>query len=378
MIIFQLVNFRFSLFKKDKDIMIRCLLLLLYCTAVDAAHFNGGTITWQPVDPYNNSSSVTMTIVQTYWWSYPTIQCANDVPITTSGRANQGSNLTCVADCSTSGGYSSAPVKTLTDCISVSSSLGMMTSQRSVNITLTAGAYFYLAYVGNAWVALGYPSNSGLQWSILTFIDLRMRPDGFINTPPVVSIVSPQFVIVNRTTQIEITVSDVNVGDDVRCRWSIYTNGYRRRRQVNEDLYHASTTVKNRKPISDKESVLIRKKRGKCPPRCTVSNCALGCLCSCPMCLGTTCSGLECTQTSCLPGTTTVDTPATLKPTSSYPVRQAIDECGGICYPSSMPNGTNLTGCTLSFTGLVPGTWYAAAIQVSEMYILMESIHFSE
>jgi len=96
------------------------------------------------------------------------------------------------------------------------------------------------------------------------------------------------------------------------------------------------------------------------------------------MCLGTTCSGLECTQTSCLPGTTTVDTPATLKPTSSYPVRQAIDECGGICYPSSMPNGTNLTGCILSFTGLVPGTWYAAAIQVSEMYILMESIHFSE
>ena len=51
--------------------------------------------------------------------------------------------------------------------------------------------------------------------------------------------------------------------------------------------------------------------------------------------------------------------------TSSYPHRQAIDECGGICYPSSVPNGTTLSNCTLSFQGLVPGTWYAIAIQVN-------------
>ena len=51
--------------------------------------------------------------------------------------------------------------------------------------------------------------------------------------------------------------------------------------------------------------------------------------------------------------------------TSSYPHRQAIDECGGICYPSSVPNGTSLSNCTLSFKGLVPNTWYAIALQVS-------------
>jgi hypothetical protein len=54
-----------------------------------------------------------------------------------------------------------------------------------------------------------------------------------------------------------------------------------------------------------------------------------------------------------------------LQPTSSYPNRQPIDECGGICYPSSVPNGTSLSNCTLSFDGLVPNTWYAVAIQVS-------------
>jgi hypothetical protein len=62
--------------------------------------------------------------------------------------------------------------------------------------------------------------------------------------------------------------------------------------------------------------------------------------------------------------TTTIDTPGTLKSTSSYPNRQALDECGGICYPGSLPNGTSLSNCTITFTGLKAGAWYAVAIQV--------------
>jgi hypothetical protein len=107
----------------------------------------------------------------------------------------------------------------------------MMTSQRAKNITLDAGAYFYVSYMGSAWVALNDPSVGGLQWSITSLIDLRMRPDGFINTPPVANVVSPQYAMVNQTTQIQIPVSDANPGDDVRCRWSTYTPGYRRRRR---------------------------------------------------------------------------------------------------------------------------------------------------
>jgi len=50
-------------------------------------------------------------------------------------------------------------------------------------------------------------------------IDLRFRPDGIINTLPTARVVSLQYAIVNRTTTITIPVSDVNSGDDVRCRW---------------------------------------------------------------------------------------------------------------------------------------------------------------
>ncbi len=359
------------LFSKEKNnTMIHYLFLLFSAIAIDALHFNGGTIRWVPTDPYDNSSSITITIMQSYWWTYPAIKCANNVPISSTGRQN--SNLSCVVDCSTDGGYSTHPIDILTDCISVSTSLGILTSQRSVNTTLTSGAHFYLAFVGSAWRALNDPPQSGLEWSILTFIDLRMRPDGFINTPPVASVVSPQYVIVNRTTQIQIAVSDVNAGDDVRCRWSTYTSGYRRRRRLNQEEYTNQEPVAQAyNPVAEKgENILIRKNRTP-PSPCAVNKCGSlcsnGCPCSCAICVGTDCNGVFCTTYSnCLP-TTTSETPGTLKSTSSYPQRQAIDECGSICYPGSMPNGTSLSNCTLSFTGLIPGTWYAATIQVNAL-----------
>ena len=193
------------------------LVLLLSSIFVDAAHFNGGTITWAPIDINSNSSPVAITITQTYSWSYPLITCTTNVPVT-SGRLNV--NLTCIANCSTDGGYSSAPIDILTDCISYSSTLGMMTSERTTNITLNIGAYFYIAYKDSAWRSL-YNTTSSLDWSVSTLIDLRVRDDGIVNTPPVANVLSPQYVIVNTTNLIDIPVTDVNVGDDVRCRWAV-------------------------------------------------------------------------------------------------------------------------------------------------------------
>jgi hypothetical protein len=212
--------FRFSYLNGNDKRMFCYLFLLLYGIVIDAMHFNGGSIRWTPVDPSNNSSSVTITIVQSYWWTYPTMKCATNVPISTPAYIAGNLPLTCIANCSTDGGYSTNPVNILTDCSSASSALGMMTSERSVNIALTSGAQFYLAYQSNAWRSLNNPPISPGAWSIVSYIDLQMRPDGFINTPPDARVVSPQFVIVNRTAQIQIIAFDVNTGDDLRCRWS--------------------------------------------------------------------------------------------------------------------------------------------------------------
>ncbi|CAF3195014.1 unnamed protein product [Rotaria sp. Silwood2] len=330
------------------------LVSLLSPIEIGGKHFNGGTIRWKPIDPYNNSSSVPIAITQSYSWTYPTITCANNVPISTSGRSSANANLTCITDCSTDGGYSTHPVDILTDCVSASSSLGIMSSQ---------------PYQGSAWAPLGSPPKSGSYWSISCYIDLRMRADGLINSPPEANIISPQYVIVNTTTQIQIPVSDVNAGDDLRCRWSAYIPGYRRRRQADqgENRRSQSEDEVHENMSAEKSVAQIRKKRGFKCSWCS-STCSYGCCCKSSACAGTLCSNWYCTiNPTCPDITTTTETPGTLPTTISYANRQAIDECGGICYPSSVPNGTTLSSnCTLTFTGLIPNTWYAISLQVED------------
>ena len=369
--------------------MIR-VLLLLFCPIIliHGLHFNGGTIRWEPVNPHTNSSPVEITLIQTYGWTYPTILCTNNVPILTPGRGTLNKNLTCMADCATDGGYSTKPVNILTDCVSSSAALGMMTSSRSVNISLNASAHFYLSYQDSAWTALNSPPVGGQYWSITAFIDLRLRPDGFINTPPDVAIASPQYVIVNQTTQIQIPVSDVNAGDTVRCRWSAVIPGYRRRREANQvGVLHDEPAFNTHHNFMVNKSMVHGRERWRrsyyggysgyggsgIPNWCTgycASQCLNWCPCNCSSCAGTTCTGTSCNApySFCPVGTTTPETPGTLPTTSLYPHRQAIDECGGICYPGSVPSGTTLSNCTLSFKGLVPNTWYAVAVQVSESF----------
>ena len=247
--------------------MIRSFLVFLSCCVlIKSRHFNGGIIEWAPIYPNRNASVVPITITQSYFWTANIMNCFVDVPITTIGRSGENANLTCVSNCSTDGGYSLSPINILTDCQKINTLVNTMSSQRSVSINLTADAHLRIAYAAGDWVALNYPLINNSKWSMVCSIDLRPRLDGLINTPPIASIISPQYAIVNRTTSITIGISDVNVGDDVRCRWAIKND--------------------------------------------------------------------------------------------------TIDECADVCYPSSVPNGTYLSGCTISFIGYVLNTWYAIAIQV--------------
>jgi hypothetical protein len=205
------------------------LLILIWTNAFEASHFNGGTITWAPVYPNTNSSSILITITQTYSYVYPKVNCTPNIP--TSGI---GVNLTCVGNCTTQNGYSNSPISVLTDCTSFSPSLDLIFSQRSVNISLNVSTYFWIGYTGIYWRNLTIGGSSA-GWSIVSLIDLIRRPDGIINTPPVAQITSPQYVIVNRTTIITISVSDVNAGDDLRCRWS-QQNRYCKEKKI--DNFH--------------------------------------------------------------------------------------------------------------------------------------------
>jgi hypothetical protein len=212
--------------------IILLVIIVVFSITIKGTHFNGGTIFWAPVDPYTNASTVVITITQTYAWVLSHVHCDVDVPISTTTWISDNVNLICIDNCSNDGGYSARPLDILTDCISSSSSLDMMTSQRSKNVTLTVGAYFTIVYTHGYWRALdnSYGVVGGL-WSIASLINLRRRSDGILNTPPVSSLVSPQFAIVNRTTRIKIPVYDDNISDDIRCRWA----------QNNRYIFHSYT-----------------------------------------------------------------------------------------------------------------------------------------
>lgn len=318
---------------KVANMLLHSFFALVYFISINAKHFDGGTIRWEPVNPYDTVSPITISIIQSYSWAYPTVNCSKDVPITSKSSRGPypNANLTCVADCASDGGYSANPINILTDCQSVSTSLGIMSSQGTKNVSLSVGAHFYLAFEGSAWVALNDPPEDNLAWSIVTYIDLRIRSDGFINTPPVATVMSPQYAFVNQTMQIPIPVSDANARDTVRCRWSAYIPGYRRRRDARNTIHkliREKSSIEKRQCCSKSE--IIRTWHNTRNPFIILI-------------LGGR-------------GTATV--------TSSYPNRQPIDECGGICYPDSLPNGTTLSNCVLNFTGYKANTWYGVAIQV--------------
>lgn len=192
------------------------LFVSLWINIVHSSHFNGGTITWTPVYPNSNSSSVLITVTQSYSWVSPAENCTTNIPRSSGG----GVSLTCIANCSTQGGYATQTISIRTDCTSFSASLGLVFSERSVNITLNVSTYFWIAYRGLAWRTLENALvSTNPEWSIASLIDLRRRPDGLINTPPISQVASPQYVLANTTTAINLLVSDVNSGDNLRCRW---------------------------------------------------------------------------------------------------------------------------------------------------------------
>ena len=192
------------------------LLILIWTTDIRGAHFNGGTISWAPVYPSSNSSSVLITIIQSYSWTSPPENCTTNIP----RSSGSGVNLICAGNCSTQDGFANKTISIVTDCTSYSASKGLVYSQRSVNITLDINTFFWVAYRGSAWRPLQNGGTGG-AWSIVSLINLIRRPDGLINSPPVPQINSPQYVIVNRTTVIALPVTDPNAGDNIRCRWSL-------------------------------------------------------------------------------------------------------------------------------------------------------------
>ena len=111
-------------------------------------HFQGGTITYKIVNTYG--STVSIMITQTYIYKWALVYCDNarilsqSTPNSTS-FAEYKYNLTCISNCSTTGGYKPVPVRTY--CTDYSASMAISVTQRTDIVNITSGAYFTVAFV---------------------------------------------------------------------------------------------------------------------------------------------------------------------------------------------------------------------------------------
>ena len=195
-------------------------IVLLLPLEVLGGHFNGGTIRWVPVDANDTTSPIQVRITQTYMYTLSTIP--NTTNCTMGSLLSYGSNLYCTANCNTSGGYIAPSVRAY--ATGSSSTLNICYTQRTDVVNLTANDYFTISYNSSSgtYRSLNSGTSSGTVsaiWSISTDIDIRRRPDGLINTPPIANLMSPTGIPYNISTLISIPTADVN-GDNVRCRWS--------------------------------------------------------------------------------------------------------------------------------------------------------------
>jgi hypothetical protein len=115
---------------------------------VNTSHFEGGTITYKVVNTYGSTASIMIT--QTYIYRWALIYCdeskilSQSIPNITIYN-DYTANLTCVSNCTTSGGFTSVPV--LANCIDYSSAMAISATQRTDIVNVTIGSYFTFAFV---------------------------------------------------------------------------------------------------------------------------------------------------------------------------------------------------------------------------------------
>ncbi|CAF1494176.1 unnamed protein product [Didymodactylos carnosus] len=196
------------------------LLLLRRSFITKANHFNGGAITWKPVNNSAITAPIQIEIIQTYTWIKSQVDCPTiGLPISIGTKTGCCSNLNCTVNCATSTSYTAPPI-TPSSCIGYSTSLDLSYSQRTDIVSLNADDYFTVAFVSPSGTYRLLMSNLSAKWTIASVIDIRRRMDtGKINTPPVALVFSPTSIPFGTTTQIHIPFLDVD-GDDVICRWS--------------------------------------------------------------------------------------------------------------------------------------------------------------
>lgn len=176
--------------------MVKCFWMILCISMVQSSHFYGGTLTWKPLNNTISNSNISVMFTQSYHWRRLQVNCDQNYVDNQSPKIPMNADrLQCVSN--SCGDY--IPLSVNGYCTDFSPILDSSSSQISDVETFANGSKFCVAYRNSAWPGHQSPSCNYscyidiAKWSIGYCIDLEARSDGFLNTPPVATIVSRLF-----------------------------------------------------------------------------------------------------------------------------------------------------------------------------------------
>ena len=173
--------------------------LICCCFLAECNHFYGGTVTWEPLKKVGFAANISVRFTQSYQWHQSHTPCDRSFIVDSSRKIPISSDrLQCVSTSSSScDGYSSANINEY--CTDFSSLLNASFTQIVNTERITVGSKICVVYQGVAWPPLLAPRCAftcridDVRGSIGSCVDLTVRPDGIINSPPVAAIVSRTF-----------------------------------------------------------------------------------------------------------------------------------------------------------------------------------------
>ncbi len=152
-------------------------------------------MSWKATNRTDISSTIPIMFTQSYQWAVSVTSCNQSSHISNlPGVFTLPDMLACASNSSLCGGYS--PLQTRGYCVDSSLSLNSRSTQISNIENITANSSFCIAFQSKFWRNIRSPScgfsctANNLSWSIGSCINLTVRSEGFINTPPVATVIS--------------------------------------------------------------------------------------------------------------------------------------------------------------------------------------------
>jgi hypothetical protein len=169
---------------------------------IESSQFYGGTVTWKPLNNTDLNSTIPIIFTQSYQWRESQTHCDQSYILNQSPQIPMNTDqLQCVTTPPSScGGYT--PVSVNGYCTDFSTVIDSSSSQISYTEMITMGSTFCVSYQGATWPTVqsticGFSCYiDTATWSLGCCVDLTPRPDGFINTPPVATIISRMFTLI--------------------------------------------------------------------------------------------------------------------------------------------------------------------------------------